>query len=401
MPNRRNFLKAASAAPMSGAFAASAATSKVISGKGRDYFKELGVRTMINAAGTYTALTASLMQPEVMDAINYASNKFVRLNELHDAVGRRIAEMVQCEAAMVPSGAAAALTAGTAACVAGSDSDAIRRIPTDMTGLKTEVIIQKSHRYGYDHAVRNCGVSMVEVETVGELERAVSKRTAMMLFFNANNNEGKIQDEEFVRLGKKHGIPTMNDAAADALPVENLWKWTKMGFDLVTFSGGKGIRGPQSAGLLLGRRELIAAARLNTSPNGDTVGRGNKVNKEELVGMMAAVEAYVKRDHAAEWKEWERRLNVVATAAKSIPTVTTETFVPLIANSVPHLHIRWDQSKVKVSYADVVKKLREGEPSIETTPGSNDSLFMNFWMLQVGEAEIVARRVKEVLKAAV
>ncbi len=401
MPNRRNFLKAASTAPMSGAFAASAATSKVISGKGRDYFKELGVRTMINAAGTYTALTASLMQPEVMDAINYASNKFVRLNELHDAVGRRIAEMVQCEAAMVPSGAAAALTAGTAACVAGSDADAIRRIPTDMTGLKTEVIIQKSHRYGYDHAVRNCGVSMVEVETAAELERAVNKRTAMMLFFNANNNEGKIQDEEFVRLGKKHGIPTMNDAAADALPVENLWKWTKMGFDLVTFSGGKGIRGPQSAGLLLGRRELIAAARMNTSPNGDTVGRGNKVNKEELVGMMAAVEAYVKRDHAAEWKEWERRLNVVATAAKSIPTVTTETFVPLIANSVPHLHIRWDESKVKVSYADVVKKLRDGEPSIETTPGSNDSLFMNFWMLQAGEAEIVARRVKEVLKAAV
>ena len=401
MPNRRNFLKAAGAAPITGAFAASAATGKVASGKGRDYFKELGVRTMINAAGTYTALTASLMQPEVMDAINYASNKFVRLNELHDAVGRRIAEMLQCEAAMVPSGAAAALTAGTAACVAGSDPDAIRRIPTDMTGLKTEVIIQKSHRYGYDHAVRNCGVSMVEVETAAELERAVSKRTAMMLFFNANNNEGKIQDEEFVRLGKKHGIPTFNDAAADALPVENLWKWTKMGFDLVTFSGGKGIRGPQSAGLLLGRKELIAAARLNTSPNGDTVGRGNKVNKEELVGMMAAVEAYVKRDHAAEWKEWERRLNVVATAAKSIPTVTTEIFVPQIANSVPHLHIRWDQSKVKVSYTDVVKKLREGEPSIETTPGSNDSLFMNFWMLQAGEAEIVARRVKEVLKAAV
>ena len=401
MPNRRNFLKAASAAQVSGAFAASAATSKVISGKSRDYFKELGVRTMINAAGTYTALTASLMQPEVMDAINYASNKFVRLNELHDAVGRRIAEMLQCEAAMVPSGAAAALTAGTAACVAGSDADAIRRIPTDMTGLKTEVIIQKSHRYGYDHAVRNCGVNLVEVETAAELERAVNKRTALMLFFNANNNEGKIQDEEFVRLGKKHGIPTLNDAAADALPVENLWKWTKMGFDLVTFSGGKGIRGPQSAGLLLGRRELIAAARLNTSPNGDTVGRGNKVNKEELVGMMAAVEAYVKRDHAAEWKEWERRLNVVATAAKSIPTVTTETFVPHIANSVPHLHIRWDQSKVKATYADVVKKLREGEPSIETTPGSNDSLYLNFWMLQAGEAEIVARRVKEVLKAAV
>ncbi len=192
---------------------------------------------------------------------------------------------------MVPSGAAAALRAGTAACVAGSDADAIRRIPTDMTGLKTEVIIQKTHRYGYDHAVRNCGVNMVEVETAADLERAVSKRTAMMLFFNANNNDGKIKDEEFVTLGKKYGIPTFNDAAADSLPMENLFKRTKMGFDLVTFSGGKGIRGPQSAGLLLGRRDLIHAARMNTSPNGDTVGRGNKVNKEELVGMLAAVES--------------------------------------------------------------------------------------------------------------
>ena len=398
MPNRRRFLQTAGAVPLAGAFSATAATGPL---KGRDYFKELGVRTMINAAGTYTALTASLMRPEVMDAINYAANKFVRLNELHDAVGLRIAELLQCEAAMVPSGAAAALTAGTAACVAGSDPDAIRRIPTDMTGLKTEVIIQKSHRYGYDHAVRNCGVTMVEVETADQLERAVSKRTAMMLFFNANNNEGKIKDEEFVSLGKKHGIPTFNDAAADSLPMENLWKWTKMGFDLVTFSGGKGLRGPQSAGLLLGRRDLIVAARLNASPNGDTVGRGNKVNKEELVGMMAAVESYLKRDHAAEWKEWERRMNVVASAAKSFPSVTTETFVPEIANHTPHLHIRWDQSKIKASYSEVVKKLRDGEPSIETTPGSNDSLYMNFWMLQTGEAEIVAKRLKEVLKAAV
>ena len=398
MSNRRKFLQVAGSIPIAGAFTAAGATGPQ---KGRDYFKELGVRTMINAAGTYTALTASLMRPEVMDAINYASNKFVRLNELHDAVGRRVAELLQCEAAMVPSGAAAALTAGTAACVAGSDADAIRRIPTDMTGLKTEVIIQKSHRYGYDHAVRNCGVNMVEVETAAELERAVSKRTAMMLFFNANNNEGKIKDEEFVSLGKKHGIPTFNDAAADSLPMENLFKWTKMGFDLVTFSGGKGIRGPQSAGLLLGRRDLIHAARMNTSPNGDTVGRGNKVNKEELVGMLAAVESYLKRDHAAEWKEWERRMNIVATVAKSFPSVTTEVFVPEIANHVPHLHIRWDQTKIKASYADVVKKLRDGEPSIETTPGSTDSLFMNFWMLQAGEAEIVAKRLKEVLKAAV
>ena len=146
----------------------------------------------------------------------------------------------------------------------------------DLTGMKSEVIIQKSHRFGYDHAVRNCGVRMVEVETREDLERAVNDKTAMMLFYNNNNKEGRIQDEEFVQLGKKHGVPTLNDAAADVPPVDNLWKYTKMGFDLVAFSGGKGIRGPQSAGLLLGRKDLIAAARLNAPPNGNTVGRGHE-----------------------------------------------------------------------------------------------------------------------------
>ena len=397
MPNRRKFLKTVSAAPIMGALAATSATAAGIAH--RDYFAELGVKPFINAAGTYTALSASLMHPATMAAINFASTKFVRLNELHDAVGKRLATLLECEAVMISSGAAAALTAGSAACVAGSNPDAIRRIPTDMTGLKTECIIQKSHRYGYDHAVRNVGLQMVEVETAAELERAISPRTAVMLFFNANNNLGQIKDEEFVRLGKKHNIPTFNDAAADALPISNLMKWTKMGFDLVTFSGGKGMRGPQSAGLLMGRKDLIAAARLNASPNGDTVGRGNKENKEEMLGMMAAVEAYLKQDEKALYAEWNRRLKVVESAVKSLPSVTTETTMPEIANRTPHLNIRWDQAKIKLSYADVVKKLREGDPSIETTPGAPDSLQMNFWMLQPGEPEIVAAKVKAILKA--
>ncbi len=176
--------------------------------------------------------------------------------------------------------------------------------------MKSEVIIQKTHRYGYDHAVRNCGIKMIEVETAEELEKAVNERTAMMLFFNDADPKGKIKIDEFIALGKKHGIPTFNDAAADVPPTENLSKYTKMGFDLVTFSGGKGIRGPQSAGLLLGRKELIEAARLNCSPNSDSIGRGMKVNKEEMVGMMVAVEMYLKRDAAKEWKEWERRAKV-------------------------------------------------------------------------------------------
>ena len=162
----------------------------------------------------------------------------------------------------------------------------------NLAGMKSEVITQKSHRFGYDHAVRNCGVRLVEVESRDELERAVNPQTAMMLFYNNNNPVGQIRDEEFVQLGKKHGIPTFNDCAADVPPVENFWKYTKMGFDLVAISGGKGIRGPQSAGLLLGRKDLIAAARLNGPPNSDTIGRGMKVNKEEMLGMLVAVDVY-------------------------------------------------------------------------------------------------------------
>jgi len=287
MPNRRHFLQGLSAVPLLGNVAQSAPPGPPSMVK-RDYFAELGVRPFINAAGTYTTLTASLMAPEVMQAIDYCAKQYVHLNELHDRVGERIASLIGCEAAMVSAGAASALTLGTAACMTGANEELIRRLP-DATGMKTEVIIQKSHRYGYDHAVRNCGTHFVEVETREQLENAVNGNTVMMLFFNAANPPAPIKAEEFAQLGKKHGIPTFNDAAADVPPVSHFSEYIKMGFDLVTFSGGKGIRGPQSAGLLLGRKDLIHAARMNASPNSDAIGRGMKVNKEELVGMMAAV----------------------------------------------------------------------------------------------------------------
>jgi L-seryl-tRNA(Ser) seleniumtransferase len=392
MPNRRRFLQGVSAAPLAGSVSFAAKAGK------RDYFKELGIRPFINAAGTYTTLTASLMMPEVVEAINYASNKFVDLIQLQDATGKRIAELIGCEAAMVTAGAASALTLGTAACMTGTNRDFVRRIP-DVTGMKHEVIIQKSHRYGYDRAVRNCGTKFIEVETADELERAVNERTALMLFFNANNNVGKINDEEFARLGKKHNVPTFNDAAADVPPVENLSKYIKQGFDLVTFSGGKGIRGPQSAGLLYGRKDLIEAARMNAWPSSDTIGRGMKVNKEEVLGMMVAVESYVNRDHAAEWREWEKRVKIVADSVASVPTVKTEQFVPEIANAVPHLRITWDQSAVKITPREATKQLREGEPGIALRPGSREALEVAVWMLQPGEAQVVAKRIREVLKS--
>jgi L-seryl-tRNA(Ser) seleniumtransferase len=406
MRNRRGFLQALSGLPFVGGILAASTGGTKAAAAGRDYFRELGVQPFINAAGTYTVLTASLMQPEVVEAIEYASRRYVPLNDLHDAVARRLAERLGVEGVMITSGAAAALTLGTAACVAGKNPDWIRRLPDiAATDMKSEVIIQRTHRYGYDHAVRNCGVRMVEVETREELEGAISSRTAMMLFFNDADPRGQIKIEEFVALGKKHGIPTFNDAAADVPPTENLTKYNKMGFDLVTYSGGKGIRGPQSAGLLLGRKDLIDAARMNSSPNGDTIGRGFKVNKEEMLGMMVAVEMYLNRDAEGEWKEWERRAETIAAGATRQPAVKAEVYVPPIANHVPHVRLTWKLTELAVTAADLRRQLKEGEPSIEIVPGGSQAnapeqeVSIGVWQMQRGEADIVARRLREVLKA--
>jgi uncharacterized pyridoxal phosphate-dependent enzyme len=395
MPDRRGFLKTLSGLPLLGGLAPGG--KALAAAKGRDYFKELNVRPFLNAAGTYTTLTASLMPPEVVRAIEYASKTYVHLIELHDVVGERIASMIGCEAAMVSAGAASALTLGTAACMTGTNQEFIRRLP-DTTGMKTEVIIQKTHRYGYDHAVRNCGIRFVEVETREELERAINPNTVMMLFFNANDPKGQIKVAEFAELGKKHGVPTFNDAAADVPPVQHLSSYINMGFDLVTFSGGKGLCGPQSAGLLLGRKDLIEAARLNTSPYSDSIGRGMKVNKEELLGMMVAVELYLKKDHEAEARDFDKRAKVIVDSVASIRGVSTEIQVPEIANHVPHVHIRWDEAVVKIPVSEVVRQLREGEPSIEVVPNSKEDLIVNPWMLQPGEVQTVARRIREILR---
>lgn len=255
--------------------------------------------------------------------------------------------------------------------------------------------MQKSHRFGYDHAVRNCGVTIVEVETAAELEAAISPKTAMMLFYNNNNSVGQIRDEEFVRLGKKHGVVTMNDCAADVPPVENLWKYTAMGFDLVVFSGGKGIRGPQSAGLLLGRKDLIAAARANAAPNGNAIGRGMKVNKEELLGMLIALERFIKLDHVALDKEYQRRAELIVKAASSVKGVTANITVPEVANHVPHVAIKLDTAVTGITGSEVSKRLREGTPSIGVRPG--EELLVGVWMLKPGEEKIVAQRLKDVL----
>lgn len=381
------------------------------SAAGVDYYQKLGVTPLINAAGTYTVLSASTMPDEVQAAIAIAAKKPVNLNELLEASGAYLAKQLRCEAALVTSGAAAALVVGTAACVTmGNDKD-ILGIPTDMAGLKNEVIVQKSHRYGYDHAIRNCGIRFVEVETLEQYEQAFNDRTVMAHFFNAG--EGKISREDWVRVAHQHGVLCFNDAAADVPPISNLWKYTQMGFDLVTFSGGKGLRGPQCTGLLLGRKDLIKAAKKNNSPNSNSIGRGMKVAKEEIVGLVAAVDWFLKQDDAAMEAEYRRRADAIAKSLNSIPTLQTQVFVPEVANHVPHLLITYDQNRVKITGAEVMQKMREGKPRIELNPstggapasaglpGGPNTIVVGVWMLQAGEEKIVAARLQEVLKAAI
>jgi D-glucosaminate-6-phosphate ammonia-lyase len=395
MINRRNFVRAfASLPPLGGLFPGQAAAARRSK---RDLLKELGVRPFINAAGTYTTMTGSLMPPEVMDAINYGSQHYVFLDELHDAVGNRLAELIGSEAAMVTAGAASALTLGTAGVLTGANRKFIEQIP-DITGMKSEVIIQKAHHFPYEHAIRNCGIRFVDVETREELERAIGEETAMMFFLNYANNDGQIKDAEFVELGKKHSIPTFNDCAADVHPVGNLSKWVKMGFDLVCFSGGKGLFGPQSSGLLLGRRDLIAAARMNDSPASNTIGRGMKVNKEEMLGLLVAVESFLKRDHDKTWKEWERRASLIVDYLNGVPGVKAEMYLPEIFNRWPHIRVDWDPAKVKAKPREVVETLREGEPSIAVLP-TQEGLDMGVITLKPGEDRIVARRLREVLRS--
>lgn len=395
---RRSFLERLAEIPLLSGLLPLAAAAKPA--PARDYFKELGVVPFINAAGTFTTMTASLMPPEVMQAIQYASRYYVHLPKLQDAVGARIATLCGAESAMVTSGCAGALFCGTAGCVTGTDQQKVLRIP-HLEGMKNEVLVQKTHRFPYDHSVRGVGVNLIEVETSEEVEQRANPRTAMMLYFNDATNRGRIKHEEWVALGKKLGVPTFIDAAADVPPVENLSRYNKIGFDLVGFSGGKGIRGPQSAGILMGRKDLIDAARMNTSPNSDSIARGMKVNKEEMLGMLVALELYLKRDHAADWKEWERRCDVIIKAVRKVKGIDAQVTVPEIANHAPHIELRWDPAAVKATPLEIRKQLSEGSPAIEVGPSTNAKrMVIGVWMMQPGDAEIVARRLTELLRAA-
>jgi uncharacterized pyridoxal phosphate-dependent enzyme len=388
-------LRTASAAPVP-------AQPEKISGFGSsgNVYQELGVATVINGQGTMTTLGGSLIRPEVEAVMALATKHFVSIPELERAAGERIAQMLKLPdgySALVTSGAAAAIQSGLAGLLTGDNEQLIEQLP-DLTGLKSEVLIQKAHRNPFDHQLRATGVKLVVIETRDELRNAVGPKTAMMHFSNFANSAGQIKVEEWLKLAKEHNLPAMIDAAADTPPVSHLWDYANMGYDMITFSGGKAIRGPQCAGLLLGRKEMVHNALLNNSPFEDTLGRGQKVGKEEIVGMIKALELYLNEDQEALTKQWWSRLDKISTEVTKVPGVSTAYFVPDVANHVPHVQINWDPRRIALATHEAAGLLRKGTPSI-VVESTETGLAMNSFMLQPGEDAIVGAKIAELLRA--
>jgi len=363
-------------------------------------YEELGLTTVINAQGTMTYLGGSLPRPEVEAVMALAGQHFVPIAELEIAAGKRICQLLKLPAeydAIVTCGAAAGMQAGLAGILTGSNPKFIEQLP-DLTGMKSEVIIQKSHRNPFDHQLRATGAKLVVVDSRDDVRRAINPQTAMMHFSNFANAHGQIKVEEWVKLAHDSNLPAFIDAAADTPPVSNLWEFSKMGYDLICFSGGKAIRGPQCAGLLIGKKEYVANAMLNSSPHEDTLGRSSKVGKEEIAGMVKALECFLNEDHAALDKEWWTRLDAVSSQITRIPGVTTTFSVPDVANHVPHMEIFWDPRKISLTSHDAAAALLQGKPSI-VLGSSERGLGMNSFMLKPGEEKIIAAQLVQLFKS--
>ena len=367
---------------------------------GQDIYQSIGVRPLINARGTFTIISGSRMLPEVRAAIDAAAQHHVQLDELMAAIGARLAELTKAEWGMVSSGCSAALTHATAACVAGGNPDLHVRIP-NLTGFpKDEVIIPTHSRNVYDAAVRAVGVRVVEVATGEELEAAFGPRTAMVyILAGPAADKGPLSTRSIAQMANQKRVPVLVDAAAEILTVPNVH--LENGATLVAYSGGKCIRGPQSAGLLLGRKDLVQAAWIHSAPH-HGFARSMKVGKEEAIGMLMAVEMWMKRDHKAEWSRWMSWLDSIAKHVSTIDGVTTSIAeTSELSNRTPSLSIRWDPKRLGISGAAVAKHLLDNEPRI-ATPGGRDrgaetSISVTPYMMSAGEEKIVAERIHAIL----
>src|SRR5579863_8098447 len=363
-------------------------------------YEELGLTTVINAQGTMTYLGGSLPRPEVEAVMALGAQHFVPIVELEVAAGKRICELLKLPPeydAIVTCGAAAGMQAGLAGILTGNNPKFIEQLP-DLTGMKSEVIIQKSHRNPFDHQLRSTGAKLVVVESREDVKKAINPQTAMMHFSNFANADGQIKVEEWVKLAHENQIPAFIDAAADTPPVSHLWDYANMGYDLIAFSGGKALRGPQCAGMLIGKKDFVAYALRNNSPHEDTLGRSQKVGKEEIVGMVKALELYLNQNHEAITREWWSQLDAVSRQITRVAGVSTAYFVPDVANHVPHMQINWDPKRLSASPDQASNALKESKPSIILAP-TEIGFAMNSFMLQPGENKIIADRLVQLFRA--
>lgn len=366
-------------------------------------YRSIGVRPVINARGTFTIITGSTTLPEVKRAMEEASRSFVNMDELMDGVGKRLAELSGAEWGIVTAGCCAALTHCTASAIAGGNPERMQRLP-NLAGLKSEVIVPAYSHNVYDHAVRMLGVKLVVVKDKAELEPAFNERTAMVYILAGPGDDGPLGTQAIAEIARRKNVPVVVDAAAEVLTLKpNVH--LQRGASAVAYSGGKCIRGPQAAGLLLGEKSLLQGAWINSAPH-HAFGRSVKVGKEEIMGMLAAVEMWVKRDHDAEWKQWESWLDHIATSVKRVDGVTTKVNQPNegLSNRTPALQIMWDSAKLGITGPEVSKLVLDGEPRIVLAgatgarggnPASSVSVVP--YQMTPGDEKLVADRLHAIL----
>ena len=399
MTSRRHLLQGGWLASLAGLVPgfASAAPSKKPT-----VYEKLGLRPVINFRGTMTTLGASKQWQECFEAQAEAAREFIVLEELQEAIGERLAKLCGTEYAMVSTGAAGAIAIGTYACVAGDDPKKIRQLP-NLQGMKDEVIIQKVHRISYDHAVRGAGVKIIEVETADEMRAAINPQTAMIYCLPGNNDDNEWGDwvtlPEMVAIAKPAGVPILADCANCLPPWGNIPKIAATGIDLLAMSGGKHMRGPQSAGILAGRKDLVLKAGLNTNPHSDSQGRPMKVGREDMVALWTACEKYASLDFEALNKQNAKQADHLVKSFSKIQGLRVEKLPSERIRKMHRLGVSWDEAKLGLTKKQVEQELLNGDPRIAVAGGYGHQLVFCCFMNEPGEEEIVVDRMRRIFKA--